>query len=308
MSVVEPGPRQLTPASGAPDAPAHFSAPAPRSRRASAVALTAGWVVAALSALALWGLAYVHVFSAVQEHRSQTVLHAQLREQLAKQTSAIGGVIPTRAPLAFLRVPSIGIHNAVIVEGTSAGTLETGPGHRRDTALPGQPGVSVVMGRSVMFGAPFDRVTSLRVGAPVTVETGQGVFTYRVERVRRAGDSLPQPLDAGASRLTLITSERHGWTRRTVFVDALLHGKSQVPPTTHHTTTIRASEAAFGGDARALLPLVVWLAALGVAAAALVWLWSRWGRYQSLLVGVPTLVACAWGVSQTAVRLLPNLL
>src|SRR5207244_3658906 len=151
-------------------------------------------------------------------------------ERFAKQTSPIGGVIPGRAPIAILRAPRVGIAGDVIVEGTTAGELETGPGHRRDTPLPGQPGVSVVMGRSTLFGAPFRHLAALRVAEAFSVETGQGRFVYRVERVRRSGDPLPPRLAAGASRLTLMTSERVGADRRTVYVDALLDGASEAPP------------------------------------------------------------------------------
>ena len=306
MTVVEPGAPALPPPSQL-IAPAHFSPDAPPRRGAAATA-TVAWMLASLSALTLWSAAYASVFSAVQEHRSQKVLHAQLREQFAKQTSAIGGVIATRAPLAIVRAPSVGIDGDVIVEGTSAGTLEVGPGHRRDTPLPGQPGVSVVMGRSALFGAPFRHLASIHTGEVVAVETGQGKFVFRVERVRRDGDELPPRLAAGASRLTLMTSERHGVDRRTVYVDALLDGDSQAPPTHRHVTAIRASEAAMHGDQRALVPLLVWLAALAAAVTAGAWLRPRWRVAQLVLVGVPTLLACMWGVSQTVARLLPNLL
>jgi len=46
----------------------------------------------------------------------------------------------------------------VVVGGTSAGDLESAPGHRRDTALPGQVGVSLIYGRAVTFGAPFGQL------------------------------------------------------------------------------------------------------------------------------------------------------
>ena len=38
-----------------------------------------------------------------------------------------------------MQIPAIGLHDVVIVEGTDSGDLRDGPGHRRDTPLPGQP-------------------------------------------------------------------------------------------------------------------------------------------------------------------------
>ncbi|MBV8161307.1 MAG: class E sortase [Acidimicrobiia bacterium] len=270
------------------------------------------WILVTVSALSLWGLGYGRVLGAVQEHRSQHELAATLREQLAKGTLPIGGRISSGAPIATLRAPSVGIARLVIVEGTAASTLELGPGHRRDTPLPGQPGVSVLMGRSVLFGAPFADIAKLHRGADMTLVTGQGTFHYQVEGVRRAGDPLPDALAPGESRLTLVTSQGSGslfggWTRRTVYADARLTDKAQ-PSSGAAPRSIRQAEAAMAGDERALLPLVAWLLLTTFAIAAAAWSHARWGLRQTLLVAVPVLVACAWVVTQTAARLLPNLL
>lgn len=275
--------------------------------------ITAG-ILLTVSVLSLWGFAYGRVFGRLQEQRSQHQLHALLREQLAKQTSPIGGAIRVGAPVAFLRVPGAGLHDVVVVEGTSAGVLETGPGHRRDTPLPGQPGVSVLLGRSAAFGAPFAGIPRLRPGASVEVVTGQGTFRYRVERVRRDGDDLPQPLPPGASRLTFVTSEGTddliggAWERHTVYVDALLAGASEAPPARVAVTRLPSVETAMHGDPRAVGAEVVWLAALVAAIVVSAWALARWGARQILLVGLPVIGACVWGATEVAARLLPNLI
>jgi len=270
------------------------------------------WILVTVSALSVWGFTYGRVLGAVQEHRSQHELAATLREQLANGTVPVGGRIPVGRPVAVLQAPSVGIASAVIVEGTAPSTLELGAGHRRDTALPGQPGVSVLMGRSVLFGAPFANVTRLRHGTALTVVTGQGTFHYRVEGVRRAGDPLPNALGPGEGRVTLVTSQGSGgllggWARRTVYVDARLTGTAQ-PPGGAAVRSVRQSETAMAGDQRALMPLVVWLLLTTLTIAAAAWSNAHWGLRQTLLVAVPVLVACAWVVTQTAARLLPNLL
>ena len=298
----------------APEALSDQSTPAESARHTGVSGRTAAvaWILVTLSALSVWGLAYGRVLGTVQEHRSQHELGATLREHLAAATAPFGSHIPTGAPVAFLSAPSIGISRQIIVEGTGPATLELGPGHRRDTPLPGQPGVSVVMGRSVLFGAPFAAVPRLRRDAPLTVVTGQGSYHYRVEGIRRAGDSLPAALVPGESRLTIVTSEGAdgllgGWARHTVSVDARLDGKA-LAADGGQTRSIPQSETAMAGDQRALLPLVGWLLITTLAIAAAAWSHVHWGLRQTLLVGLPVLIACAWVVTQTAARLLPNVL
>jgi len=41
---------------------------------------------------------------------------------------------------------------------------------------------------------------------------------------------------------------------------------------------------------------------------AIAWAFERWGRWQTWLVGAPLVLAALWGVSETAVQLLPNLM
>jgi len=36
------------------------------------------------------------------------------------------------------------------------------------------------------------------------------------------------------------------------------------------------------------------------------WLWSRWGILRAWVVGAPVLLALLWGLSNEAMRLLPN--
>jgi len=50
--------------------------------------------------------------------------------------------------VALLSIPAIGISAMVVVEGTTPENLTLGPGHLRDTPLPGQAGISVIFGSS----------------------------------------------------------------------------------------------------------------------------------------------------------------
>jgi sortase A len=260
--------------------------------------------------LAAWLVLFALVLSGVQEARSQKLGYDQIRAKLAAATAPLGSVTAPGAPVAVLEAPSIGL-STVVVEGTSSMAMQDGPGHRRDTVLPGQAGVSVIFGRSVMFGAPFARAPQLAPGDKIKVTTGQGEFTYVVDRVRRPGDDVPEPLGSGKGRLILVTSEGQGWRgalapTTTVFVDATLSGDAQASPA-GRPTAVAEGERPMGRDAASLLALMLWLQLFVIASVALVWTWYRWGRWQTWLVGLPVLLAVLWGVAENAVALIPNL-
>jgi sortase A len=268
--------------------------------------------LAALSLVTTWFMFYTLVVSSLQHSHDQSVLYAQLREQLALATAPIGGQIQPGAPVAVLRMPSAGLTNEVVVEGTASRDLMNGPGHKRDTPLPGQAGISLIYGRAKLFGGPFDRVPQAHVGDAITVITGLGEAKYTVERVRHVGDPFSPPLAVGAGRLTLVTAESDGWRSgwapsRAVYVDATLTSKPFATPAGRPAFVPKA-ETAMQGDTGALFVLVLWLPVLITGAVAAVWARHRWGRWQTWIVGVPVVLAGLWGVSQTATELLPNLM
>jgi sortase A len=285
----------------------------PRPERSPLPASTALvlWIVGTLSALALWGVVFPVVVGTLQEEHSQQELFARLRSQLAQATAPLG---PTALgkPVALIDLPGAGLRNAVVVEGTSTQELQTGPGHRRDTVLPGQAGTSVLFGKSVTFGAPFQHLRDLRAGDPLSVTTGQGTFTYTVERVRRPGDPLSPALTRGQGRLVLGTAEGRGWRNRVaptslVYVDALLKGLGQPSPG-GRLSTVPRDERPFQSMTDPLLALVFWLQGLVLVVVGASLLRARWGRWQSWAATTPVVLAVIVGASGTATRLLPNLL
>ena len=268
------------------------------------------WVLTALAALAVWGVVYPLVIGAALEKDAQQRLFDELRQQLSQATAPLGAT-GFGKPVALLDGPGAALRSAVVVEGTGAQDLQDGPGHLRSTVLPGQVGTSVILGKAATFGAAFAHLPDLRKGDPLTVTTGQGVFTYRVERVRRPGDPVPAPLPAGASRLILGSAEGVGWRggfapTSVVYVDALLSGKAVAAPAGR--PAVGADELPNGTGTQPLLGLVFWLQGLVVAALGVVWLRSRWGGWQTAAVAVPLLSALAIGASTAAAGLLPNLL
>lgn len=302
---------------GAHRAPSRGMAPGQRVVTSKRPELSAGAAVtkAALtlfSLLMVWLVLYAIVFSGLQEERTQHGLYAALRAQLAAETAPPGGSIKPGKPVALLDAPEIGLHNAVVVEGTSSATLQKGPGHLANTALPGQAGVSAIFGKSVTFGAPFANIPKFHMGNPITVTTVQGVAHYVVTDVRRGGDPLPQPLLAGQGRLTLVAAVGPGWRSGwaptgLVYVDAMLQGTAQTAPP-GRPTQVPAAQKAMGTGDSALYSLALWLEAMAIVAVSVTWARSRWGGWQVWLAGAPLIFATVWIVTETATRLLPNLL
>ncbi|MEQ6900553.1 class E sortase [Nocardioides sp. YIM 152588] len=276
---------------------------------------TAGNIVAStsltvLSVLCLWLLVHLLLLGTVSHDREQALLHRELRTQLAGATAPVGPVVPAGDPLALLRIPAIGLEE-VVVEGTAAGDLFAGPGHRRNTVLPGQAGISLVYGRSVTYGAPFRRLASLTPGDLVQLTTAQGRISLRVLGVRRDGDPLPQPAAAGATRLTLVTAAGAGRFARltpgsALYVDA--EAAEGFPAPGGVPAVVPPSEEAMASGTEALPLLTLWLTLLiGVVAAALLAL-RRWSAGLVWVVAIAPVLALAWLATDTAMRLLPNLI
>jgi sortase (surface protein transpeptidase) len=273
---------------------------------AATTALTLG---VSLLAFAL----YVAVFSRLHYDRVQEEDYATFRVELAQATAPTGPTYDKKllelgTPVAVLHIPEIGL-NAVVLEGTSNAVLEDGPGHLRDTQLPGQVGISEIVGRRAAYGGPFARLSSLSPGQIFTVTTGQGVARYRVIDERFAGDPVP-PYSNGQGRLILATAAGPAFAPTDVLrIDANLISKPQPAPTmVVSPADIATDEQALGTDTLAWVPLVLWGMFLVAAAVAVGWLGQRWGRWQAWIIGVPVLGYLGLAVADQAVQLLPNMM
>jgi LPXTG-site transpeptidase (sortase) family protein len=191
---------------GKPDRPAVTSgAPLALGPYLSGSALT---VLGALLAAFIFQLL---VLSPVQHARAQRISYAMLRSQLAQAIAPVGQVdadnrvLALGSPEALLEIPTLGLRE-VVGEGTTSGVLTAGPGHERDSVLPGQAGTSVIFGRKAAYGGPFRHLDRLRAGDRITVQTAQGSQRFTVIDLRRAGDPQPGALPTGAGRLTLVTA------------------------------------------------------------------------------------------------------
>ena len=300
------------PGTSSPEAGARSTKTKRLRRRPIGGALVTLATLSTIAGLALWFVFHALVLTALEERGDQARLYAEFREKLAQATAPLGGNIKRGSSVALLDADIDGLRNVVVVEGTTSRELTRGPGHRRDTALPGQPGDSVIFGRSATYGGPLRSITSLTAGDTITATTAQGVFRYRVDRVRRSGDVIPG-LVQGASRLTLVTSESSGWRSgwapdHLVYVDALLDPTQVKPAPSGRPTRIERASEPMRGDTGGLIPLIFWLQGFVAVSIGLVWAWRRWGRWQTWLAGAPLGIAVLWGTSGAVVRLLPNLI
>jgi sortase A len=274
-----------------------------------------GAALCILAALLLSLVAELTVVGSLQHSRDQQVDYASLRSQLAEGTAPTGqldsngGLLAPGTPVALLRIPALGI-DEVVAEGTTSSILVSGPGHRRDSVMPGQPGTSVIFGRQAAYGGPFGRLIDLPVGSPIEVVNGQGTFTYIVSGVRGPGAPQPATLEPGKGRLTLVTATGTPYTAAgTLRVDAELQGAAaELPSRVLGAGSLEAAERPMSGDPAAWIPLVFWAQGLLLAAIGFVLLLSRWGRWQAWVVGVPVLSFVGLGVAGQVALLLPNLL
>jgi sortase A len=258
-----------------------------------------------------WVLGYEVVLSGFEANHAQHRLYRELRTELALGTVPTGAPIDAGKPVALLDVPRAGIDHLVVVEGTSATELQQGPGHQRGTVLPGQHGVSVLLGRSLSYGGPFGGVDRLRTGDRITVTTSQGRFRYEVTGARRRGDPAPEAPAADSGRLTLVTAlagNRLGRLAPTdpVFVDAILVGKAAAPGP--ESTAVKDEKPLqHRASTGTLAELVLALQLLVAALAGVSWARSRWSSLAAWLAGAPVVLAALWLASSLAFRLLPNL-
>jgi len=268
-----------------------------------------------LAVLCLGFLANLILVSQLIHARDQEVIYSDFRSELANaiapvgQTDFNGALLAPGAPVAIMEIPDLGLKE-VVVEGTTSTVLQSGPGHRRDTVLPGQAGVSVIYGRQAAFGGPFGQLEILQPGMLIVTTTGQGVAEYEVIDVRRPGDPLPSPLEPGSGRLTLVTAMGPRFMPTDILrVDAALVTEPQPAPTrVLGPASLDPAEQPMAGDPSGLVPTLLWLQLLLAAVIGTIWLTIRWGRWQAWLVAVPVLFFVGVMASMSAIRLLPNLL
>ncbi|GAA1842409.1 sortase [Asanoa iriomotensis] len=308
----------------APPAPSAPDGPAAPPRRPNGSLQITGTALTLVAVLAIGLVAHLTAVSWLQYQRDQQTLFADFRAELVLGVAPVGQyrvsfdsqgnplpeqLVAPGSAVAILRIPAIGL-DSVVVEGTSGDVLRAGPGHRRDTVLPGQQGTSVLMGRQAAYGAPFRDLETLIPGDKVLATTGQGESEYRVTGLRRPGDPEPAPPASGSGRLTLITAQGRQFDPTGVlYVDADLTSPAKATPARRFGESALPAEERLGGtDPIGWVWTMLWGQALLIGAVAVTWLRTRLSGWHAWIIGVPVLAFLGLATADQAARLLPNLL
>jgi sortase A len=146
------------------------------------VLITAGVVVLLFC---VYELQITNIYTRQQQHALDRTLTREWSAPAGPQLAAYD----EGKGIARLYLPSLGTDQVhVVVEGVSHEDLKKGPGHYPGTDLPGALGNMVISGHRTTYGAPFNRLDEVHVGAPIVLETRTSFFTYRV-----TGTTIVQP-------------------------------------------------------------------------------------------------------------------
>jgi sortase A len=80
----------------------------------------------------------------------------------------------------------------VVVQGTETASLQKGPGHYKQTPLPGQPGTVAIAGHRTTYLAPFRHIDQIENGDEIRLEMPYAAFTYTMHK-----HEIVDPSDVG---------------------------------------------------------------------------------------------------------------
>lgn len=272
-------------------------------------------VSASLLALSLAFIFNFFVLSFLTYSADQVRLQNAFASQVSNATAPIaekdfqGELVKDGSPVARLVIDQINL-DVIVVEGTDSNTMRSGVGHRRDTVLPGQEGMTVLFGRTWSYGAPFGAISKLEKDDVFTVYTGQGKSEYKVSGIRKAGDKGLAPVKAGTNQLVLTAAEGEFFSPTGVVrVDAeLINTAFDTGLRTTKWGEIPAESRELGIDTRFVWVLLIDLIVLLLAQVVAIWFASRFGRVKAWLVFAPGLILVLVLTIDQTTRLLPNLI
>ena len=94
--------------------------------------------------------------------------------------------------LGRIEAPDMNGLNMVFVQGTDEASLELGPGHYPETAMPGQGKTIAIAGHRTTYLAPFRHIDSMKPGDKITLKMPYGTFVYAVQKT-----DIVDPSDVG---------------------------------------------------------------------------------------------------------------
>jgi sortase A len=302
--------------------------PLSRGRRLTAglghALIRVGVLILLFVAYQLWGTGFA-------EASSQRRLKQDLKTVLAPTTTtAPGSTTPTTAfvappatpdgdAIAIIKIPKIGVEKAV-VEGVGVSDLKKGPGHYKNTPMPGQAGNAAIAGHRTTYGAPFFRLDEMKAGDPIFITTRQGKFRYEVIGTQVVSPRSSEVLNASPdNRLTLTTCNPRFSAAQRLILTAALKGPAVETPPTPVTSPASPSKglaqeekAGLSGRTTATRPAIAW----GLL-AALIWLvtylagrrgkqrFPHHRRWPAYVIGVGPFAAALFIFFENFARLLP---
>lgn len=126
------------------------------------------------------------------------------RRRIAFLARELHRTAPAGGPIGRIVIPRIGV-NFVVVNGTSAQALESGPGIYPETTFPGIAGTTAIAGHRTTYLAPFRHVDELTRGSRIELDMPYAHFTYIVvgQRVVAPTDVRAATANVGYTRLVL---------------------------------------------------------------------------------------------------------
>jgi sortase A len=94
--------------------------------------------------------------------------------------------------LGRIEAPGMDGLNMVFVQGTDEASLELGPGHYPETAMPGQGKTIAIAGHRTTYLAPFRHIDDLKPKDKITLKMPYGTFIYSVQK-----SEIVDPSDVG---------------------------------------------------------------------------------------------------------------
>jgi LPXTG-site transpeptidase (sortase) family protein len=232
--------------------------------------------------LAIGSMMFNQFLAPVMHDRAAVDLEQRLSSDLLNGVAPVSYPIAVGVPIGLIEVPNRNVR-AVVVEGSKAEQLARASGHLIGSALPGQSGVSAILGRSQTYGAEFKNLDQIKIGDEVVATTGQGVHTYEVIdiTVRSARDIAAFQ---GEGHMLILATVVDG-AERLVVRASLTSSVFPSGETTDHQTTI--DELGLSGDPSSWSKLALWLLCAALLAVTFPVIVTQVGRRVGWMVVTP---------------------
>ena len=219
------------------------------------VFLVAGVLVLLFIPYLLWGTGLITAraqadlrqqFAAAEHlHHERTDLHPATPAPGPPVVASNMAAPSPGSPVGVISIPKISL-SMVVVEGTDADQLRSGPGHYPGTPLPGEAGNAAIAGHRTTYLHPFYNLNELVPGDPIDIVTVQGIFEYHVvssQAVDPTDVAVVAPTPTPTLTLTTCTP-RYSASQRlvvqaTLVADVLTGTKAPATPATPVTTVGR---------------------------------------------------------------------